>query len=53
MLNVCMNTRSDVLIVVKVGYSDHSYFCKVFKKSNGLSPSRYRRQFMGEEKGLT
>jgi two-component system response regulator YesN len=33
-----------------VGYSDHSYFCKVFKKSTGLSPSRYRRQFMGEEK---
>ncbi|OUS69789.1 two-component system response regulator [Paenibacillus sp. MY03] len=34
-----------------VGYSDHSYFCKVFKKSTGLSPSRYRRQFVGEEKG--
>lgn len=34
-----------------VGYSDHSYFCKVFKKLTGLSPSRYRRQFMGEEKG--
>ncbi|MHA7967543.1 response regulator [Paenibacillus sp. CAU 1782] len=28
-----------------VGYSDHSYFCKVFKKSTGFSPSRYRRQF--------
>lgn len=36
-----------------VGYSDHSYFCKVFKKSTGLSPSRYRRQFMGEVKGLS
>ncbi|MHA6482052.1 response regulator [Paenibacillus sp. strain BS8-2] len=36
-----------------VGYSDHSYFCKVFKKSTGLSPSRYRRQFFGEEKGLS
>lgn len=28
-----------------VGYSDHSYFCKVFKKFTGLSPSRYRREF--------
>ncbi|WP_042166382.1 response regulator transcription factor [Paenibacillus gorillae] len=28
-----------------VGYSDHSYFCKVFKKHTGLSPSRYRQQY--------
>lgn len=28
-----------------VGYSDHSYFCKVFKKFTGQSPSRYRRKF--------
>ncbi|MFC0272871.1 response regulator [Metabacillus herbersteinensis] len=27
-----------------VGYSDHSYFCKVFKKLKGLSPSQYRRK---------
>ncbi len=27
-----------------VGYSDHSYFCKVFKKMTGLSPSQYRRK---------
>lgn len=33
-----------------VGYSDHSYFCKVFKKSTGLSPSRYRRQYRDTEK---
>ncbi|MBS4202383.1 response regulator transcription factor [Bacillus sp. FJAT-49732] len=26
-----------------VGYSDHSYFCKVFKKMTGMSPSKYRR----------
>ncbi len=27
-----------------VGYSDHSYFCKVFKKMNGMSPSKFRRK---------
>ncbi|WP_160500393.1 response regulator transcription factor [Paenibacillus dendrobii] len=27
----------------RVGYGDHSYFCKVFKKSMGLSPTQYRR----------
>lgn len=26
-----------------VGYSDHSYFTKVFKKINGVSPSQYRK----------
>ncbi|MFF2483096.1 response regulator [Paenibacillus sp. NPDC058071] len=34
----------------RVGYSDHSYFCKVFKKHTGLSPSRYRQQYLGNEK---
>lgn len=29
-----------------VGYSDHSYFCKVFKRHTGQSPSSYRRQYM-------
>jgi len=28
-----------------VGYGDHSYFCKVFKRNTGLSPSQYRRQY--------
>lgn len=27
-----------------VGYSDHSYFTKVFKKLTGCSPSQYRRK---------
>lgn len=31
-------------ISINVGYSDHSYFCKVFKKFKGLSPSQYRRK---------
>lgn len=26
-----------------VGYSDHSYFCRVFKKIKGYTPSNYRR----------
>lgn len=29
----------------RVGYADHSYFCKVFKKQKGMSPSRYRKAF--------
>ena len=27
----------------KVGYSEHSYFCRVFKKTTGKTPSVYRR----------
>lgn len=30
----------------KVGYSDHSYFCRVFKKTIGKTPSTYRRFHM-------
>ncbi|MCC3355313.1 response regulator transcription factor [Bacillus sp. REN16] len=29
-----------------VGYSDHSYFSKIFKKIKGMSPSQYRRKSM-------
>ncbi|MCK8488755.1 response regulator transcription factor [Paenibacillus sp. MBLB2552] len=40
--------RSDVLPISEiggqVGYSDPSYFTKVFKKQTGLSPREYRRQ---------
>ena len=40
-----------------VGYSDHSYFCKVFKRITGTSPGSYRKEFRArhenEEKGLS
>ncbi|MCI3922842.1 response regulator transcription factor [Paenibacillus sp. TRM 82003] len=32
-----------------VGYSEHSYFCKVFKKIMGCSPSQYRRRHLHSE----
>ena len=30
-------------IAIATGFSDQSYFCKVFKKHMGISPGRYRR----------
>jgi Response regulator containing CheY-like receiver domain and AraC-type DNA-binding domain len=33
-----------------VGYSDHSYFTKVFKKRTGLSPSQYRIQQLQQQR---
>lgn len=33
----------------KVGYSEHSYFCRVFKKTIGKTPSVYRRNVSKEE----
>ncbi|CAM4466544.1 two-component system response regulator YesN [Paenibacillus endophyticus] len=33
-----------------VGYSDHSYFTKVFKKVTGLSPSHYRKQYAAKKR---
>jgi two-component system response regulator YesN len=34
-------------IAEKVGFADNTYFCKVFKKMTGMSPSRYRSQEEG------
>ncbi len=33
-----------------VGYTDHSYFCRVFKKAMGASPSSYRRKYFSTRK---
>lgn len=40
--------RSDISareIAMKVGFSNATYFCTVFKKETGLSPDRYRKEF--------
>lgn len=37
-----------------VGYSEHSYFCKVFKRITGTSPGNYRKEFRAHAaKGLS
>ena len=36
-------------IALAVGYQDVFYFSKVFKKSEQLSPSEYRRMYQKEE----
>lgn len=42
--------KSIAKISMLVGYSDHSYFCRVFKKLRGVSPSSYRRQYLNSRK---
>jgi two-component system response regulator YesN len=44
-----LRTGTDTIaeIGAKVGFSDHSYFCRVFKKFTGHSPSQYRRLTAG------
>lgn len=39
------SSESISIISEKVGYSEHSYFSKVFKKITGMSPSCYRREY--------
>jgi len=37
---------SIVDIAEKIGYNDPGYFCKVFKKSEGMTPSTFKKQSM-------
>ena len=40
--------RSDISareVAARVGFSNATYFCTVFKKETGLSPDRYRKEF--------
>ncbi len=32
-------------LAARVGFSNATYFCTVFKKETGLSPDRYRKEF--------
>lgn len=34
-----------------IGYSDHSYFCKVFKKFTKVTPSKFRKNIMSRRRG--
>jgi len=34
-------------IALEVGYSDHNYFYRVFKKYEKISPSQFRKQLQG------
>lgn len=36
-------TKSIAEVGSEVGYTDQSYFCRVFKKTTGVTPGRYRR----------
>lgn len=36
-------------VSMEVGYSDHGYYCRIFKKLKGETPSQYRRKSRTEE----
>lgn len=48
---LCSSTLTISEISAQVGYGDHSYFTKVFKKQTGSSPSQYRRDQYGQRAG--
>lgn len=38
------NGEKAMAVAEKVGYREYNYFCKVFKKLEGITPSEYRGQ---------
>ncbi len=42
------STLSIAEISSEVGYTDHSYYCRVFKKITGVTPSQYKRHLNQE-----
>ena len=35
-------------IAIQVGYTDYSYFGRIFKRQFGVSPSEYRNSILGD-----
>ena len=49
---ILRNTRMSIReISSTVGFDDPFYFCRIFKKVTGVSPSSFRGNFEGERKG--
>jgi len=48
---LCDESISVSEISYMVGYSDHSYFCKVFKKLKKVTPSKYRKFILENKRG--
>ena len=46
--NLIDKTMSLTQVSAAVGFSDYNYFCRVFKKRTGNTPSEYRRMMCGE-----
>ncbi len=45
-------SRSISRIALNVGYRDQSYFTKVFRKVEGITPTDFRRKFTGSKDGV-
>ena len=41
---LAISDKSLVIISEEVGYNDYNYFCRLFKRYFGMSPTRYRKE---------